>query len=176
MKDDKKYPYFLITDEEFPRISIVRKKNLNPEKGRYYGPYTDIRAMHATLDFLKKVFPLKQCKSPKFRDRPCLYYHIGRCLAPCQHMVSSEEYNKCHIVTITGIPGFDHFPLSSRNPLVESETILLDLPRDAITPQLFKVSQFESKRLLVCDVFQCFIFSARSGSAYSSHSKRHSRL
>ena len=92
LKDDKKYPYFLITDEEFPRITIVRKKNLNPDKGRYYGPYTDIRAMHATLDFLKKIFPLKQCKTPKFKDRPCLYYHIGRCLAPCQNKVTSEEY------------------------------------------------------------------------------------
>lgn len=92
LKDDKKYPYFLITDEDFPRISIVRKKNLNPEKGRYYGPYTDIRAMHATLDFLKKIFPLKQCKLPKFKDRPCLYYHIGRCLAPCQKKVTSSEY------------------------------------------------------------------------------------
>ncbi|CCY62394.1 uvrABC system protein C [Clostridium sp. CAG:967] len=92
LKDDKKYPYFLITDEDFPRITIVRKKNMNPEKGRYYGPYTDVRAMHATLDFLKKIFPLKQCKSPKFKDRPCLYYHIGRCMAPCQNLVSSEEY------------------------------------------------------------------------------------
>jgi len=92
LKDDKKYPYFLITDEDFPRISIIRKKNLNPEKGRYYGPYTDIRAMHSTLDFLKKIFPLKQCKTPKFKDRPCLYYHIGRCLAPCQNKVTSEEY------------------------------------------------------------------------------------
>lgn len=92
LKDDKKYPYFLITDEDFPRISIIRKKNLNPEKGRYYGPYTDIRAMHATLDFLKKIFPLKQCKTPKFKDRPCLYYQIGRCLAPCQDKVTSEEY------------------------------------------------------------------------------------
>ena len=92
LKDDKKYPYFLITDEDFPRITIVRKKNLNPEKGHYYGPYTDIRAMHATLDFLKKIFPLKQCKNPKFKDRPCLYYHIGRCLAPCQNKVTSEEY------------------------------------------------------------------------------------
>lgn len=92
LKDDKKYPYFLITDEDFPRITIVRKKNLNPEKGHYYGPYTDIRAMHATLDFLKKIFPLKQCKNPKFKDRPCLYYHIGRCMAPCQNKVSSEEY------------------------------------------------------------------------------------
>ena len=92
LKDDKKYPYFLITDEDFPRIAIVRKKNMNPEKGRYYGPYTDIRAMHATLDFLKKIFPLKQCKSPKFKDRPCLYYHIGRCMAPCQNLVTPEEY------------------------------------------------------------------------------------
>ena len=92
LKDDKKYPYFLITDEDFPRISVVRKKNINPEKGRYYGPYTDVRAMYSTLDFLKKIFPLKQCKTPKFKDRPCLYYHIGRCMAPCQNKVTSEEY------------------------------------------------------------------------------------
>ena len=92
LKDDKKYPYFLITNEDFPRITIVRKKNMNPEKGKYYGPYTDIRAMHATLDFLKKIFPLKQCKTPKFKDRPCLYYHIGRCMAPCQNKVTPEEY------------------------------------------------------------------------------------
>lgn len=94
LKDDKKYPYFLVTDEDFPRITIVRKKNLNPEKGRYYGPYTDIRAMHATLDFLKKIFPLKQCKTPKFKDRPCLYYHIGRCMAPCQNLVTPDEYKQ----------------------------------------------------------------------------------
>jgi len=92
LKDDKKYPYFLITDEEYPRISIIRKKNMNPEKGKYFGPYTDIKAMHSTLEFLKKIFPLKQCKNPKFSNRPCLYYHIGRCMAPCQNKISSEEY------------------------------------------------------------------------------------
>lgn len=92
LKDDKKYPYFLITDEDFPRIQIVRKRNINPEKGKYYGPYTDIRAMHSTLDFLKKIFPLRQCKTPKFKNRPCLYYHIGKCLAPCQNLVTSKEY------------------------------------------------------------------------------------
>lgn len=92
LKDDKKYPYFLITDEDFPRIQIVRKRNINQEKGKYYGPYTNIRAMHSTLDFLKKIFPLRQCKTPKFKNRPCLYYHIGKCLAPCQNMVTSKEY------------------------------------------------------------------------------------
>lgn len=94
LKDDKKYPYFLITDEDFPRIQIVRKRNINPEKGKYYGPYTNIRAMHSTLDFLKKIFPLRQCKTPKFKNRPCLYYHIGKCLAPCQNMVTSKEYKE----------------------------------------------------------------------------------
>lgn len=92
LKDDKKYPYFLITDEDFPRIIVTRKKNFNLEKGHYFGPYTDARAMYSTLDFLKKIFPLKQCKTPKFKNRPCLYYQIGRCLAPCQGLVSSEEY------------------------------------------------------------------------------------
>ncbi len=92
LKDDKKYPYFLITDEDFPRIVVTRKKNKNLEKGKYFGPYTDARAMWATLDFLKKIFPLKQCKTPKFKNRPCLYYQIGRCLAPCQNMVTSQEY------------------------------------------------------------------------------------
>ncbi len=92
LKDDKKYPYFLITDEDFPRIQVVRKKNLNPDKGRFYGPYTDVGAMYATLDFLKRLFPLKQCKKPKFSNRPCLYYHIGKCLAPCQGKVTPEEY------------------------------------------------------------------------------------
>lgn len=101
LKDDKKYPYFLITDEDFPRIQIVRKKNLNPDKGKFYGPYTDIRAMHSTLDFLKKIFPLKQCKTPKFSHRPCLYYHIGKCLAPCQGMVTPKEYqNLIHQVEL----------------------------------------------------------------------------
>ena len=92
LKDDKKYPYFLITDEDFPRIQIVRKRNINKLKGRYYGPYTNIGAMHSTLDFLKKIFPLKQCNTPRFKSRPCLYYSIGKCLAPCQGLVSSEEY------------------------------------------------------------------------------------
>ena len=92
LKDDKKYPYFLITEEDYPRIIVVRKKNINQDKGRYYGPYTNSRAMYSTLDFLKKIFPLKQCKTPKFSNRPCLYYHIGKCLAPCQNNVTPEEY------------------------------------------------------------------------------------
>lgn len=94
LKDDKKFPYFVITNEEYPRIVVARKANINKVKGKYFGPYTDSRAMYATLDLIKKLFPLKQCKTPKFKNRPCLYYQIGRCSAPCQRMVSPEEYKE----------------------------------------------------------------------------------
>lgn len=94
LKDDKKFPYFVITDEEYPRIVVARKANKNKLKGKYFGPYTDSRAMYSTLDLIKKLFPLKQCKTPKFKDRPCLYYHIGRCMAPCQRLITPEEYKK----------------------------------------------------------------------------------
>ena len=94
LKDDKKYPYFVITDEDYPRVIVARKGNRNTIKGKYFGPYTDSRAMYATLDLLKKIFPLKQCKTPKFKSRPCMYYDIGRCCAPCQKMVSIEDYKK----------------------------------------------------------------------------------
>ena len=94
LKDDKKFPYFVITEEEYPRIIVARKANKNKIKGKYFGPYTDSRAMYATLDLIKKLFPLKQCKTPKFKDRPCLYYHIGRCMAPCQRLISPDEYKK----------------------------------------------------------------------------------
>lgn len=94
LKDDKKFPYFVITEEEYPRVIVARKSNKNKIKGKYFGPYTDSRAMYSTLDLIKKLFPLKQCKTPKFKDRPCLYYHIGRCMAPCQRLISPDEYRK----------------------------------------------------------------------------------
>ncbi len=94
LKDDKKFPYFLITKEDYPKIIIVRKANRNPFKGKYYGPYTDSRAMHATLEVINKIFPLKKCNTPKYKSRPCLYYDLGQCCAPCQNKISSEEYKK----------------------------------------------------------------------------------
>ena len=94
LKDDKKFPYFVVTDEEYPRVIVARKANKNLIKGKYFGPYTDIRAMHATLEILQKIFLLKKCKTPKFNSRPCLYYDLGQCLAPCQKLVTTKEYDK----------------------------------------------------------------------------------
>ncbi len=94
LKDDKRFPWFLITSEEYPRIIVTRKINQKAQKGRFFGPYTNARAMYSTLALIKKMFPLKQCKRPKSKDRPCLYYQIGKCLAPCQKLVTPKEYKK----------------------------------------------------------------------------------
>ncbi|MFH0702826.1 MAG: excinuclease ABC subunit UvrC [bacterium] len=92
LKDDKHFPWFLITEEEYPRIIITRKPDQKHLKGKYFGPYTDSRAMYSTLELIKKLFPLKQCKIPRFKDRPCIYYQIKRCFGPCQKLITSEEY------------------------------------------------------------------------------------
>lgn len=94
LKDDKKFPYFVITEEEYPRITVVRKANKNRIKGKYFGPYTDSRAMWATLEVIERIFPLKKCKKPKFNSRPCLYYDMGQCMAPCQRLITPEDYKK----------------------------------------------------------------------------------
>lgn len=94
LKDDKKFPWFVITEDEYPRIVISRKSNLNAVKGKYFGPYTDARAMYSTLDLIKKLFPLKQCKKPRFKDRACIYNQIGKCSGVCQKLISPEDYQK----------------------------------------------------------------------------------
>ncbi|MDR1702835.1 MAG: excinuclease ABC subunit UvrC [Sporomusaceae bacterium] len=81
LKDDKSYPYIkLTTNEEFPRVYITRR--IVKDGARYFGPYTSAGAVHETLKLLKSLFPLRSCRQLK-AARPCLEYHIKRCLAPC---------------------------------------------------------------------------------------------
>lgn len=94
LKDDKKFPWFLITEEDYPRIIVTRKTDKKTLPGKYFGPYTNARAMYSTLELVKKLFPLKQCRIPRFKDRPCIYNQIGKCLAPCQKLVTPEEYKE----------------------------------------------------------------------------------
>lgn len=90
LKDDKSYPYLKVTlNEEFPRLYVTRRQMRDGAK--YYGPYADAGAMHATVKLLRSMFPLRTCKTMN-AERPCLNYHIKRCLAPCAGLVSKEEY------------------------------------------------------------------------------------
>ena len=93
MRDDKSYPYITITDEEFPRVMFTRK--VRKDKARYFGPYTSAFAVRDTLGLLHKVFPLIPCGkswSGAEVQRPCLYYHLGRCLGPCAGLADRAEY------------------------------------------------------------------------------------
>ncbi len=95
LKDDKKYPYVCITwSEEYPRIFITRKRRLNKERDRYYGPYVDTHLLRYTLRLVKRVFPLRQRPKPLFKDRPCLNYDIGKCPGVCQGLISPKDYHK----------------------------------------------------------------------------------
>ena len=92
LKDDKTYPYLKVTmQEDFPRLYMTRR--LQRDGAKYYGPYADAGAMHATVKLLRTMFPLRTCRKMN-PDRPCLNYHIKRCLAPCAGYVSRDEYGK----------------------------------------------------------------------------------
>lgn len=92
LKDDKTYPYLKITmQEDFPRLFATRRQSRDGAK--YYGPYADAGAMHATVKLLRSMFPLRTCRTMN-PDRPCLNYHIKRCLAPCAGLVSKAEYHQ----------------------------------------------------------------------------------
>ncbi len=89
LKDDKSYPYLKLTlAEDFPRIVLTRR--VIQDGSRYFGPYTSGLAVKETLQLLRKIFPLRTCKT--FAKRPCLEFHIKRCLAPCAGKVSREDY------------------------------------------------------------------------------------
>jgi excinuclease ABC subunit C len=95
LKDDKKYPYVIITwSEDYPRIFITRKRQIGKEKDKFYGPYTDSHLLREILRICKRIFPLRQRPQPLFKDRPCLNYDLGRCPGVCQQLVTPEEYRK----------------------------------------------------------------------------------
>ena len=95
LRDDKRYPYLKITNEAFPRVLITRRRN--PDGARYYGPYTNAKAMRSVLKLAQKLFLIRACNlalplsAPR---RPCLSYHIGRCSGPCAGIVTEEEYTQ----------------------------------------------------------------------------------
>jgi len=90
LKDDKSYPFIKLTAERHPRLIITRK--VKRDKGKYFGPYPNVRAAKDTKRLLDRLYPLRKCQT--LPDRPCLYYHIGQCLAPCIHDVPEETYKK----------------------------------------------------------------------------------
>lgn len=97
LKDDKNYPYIKVTiGENYPRILFARERG--KDKAKYFGPYTSSKSVKDTIELIRKIYFIRTCNRnlPKDigKERPCLYYHIKQCKAPCQGYVSEEDYKK----------------------------------------------------------------------------------
>ena len=97
LKDDKSYPFIKVTvNEEFPRVLFARR--MKKDKCKYFGPYTSAGAVKDVIELVRKLYMVRSCNRVLPRDckkdRPCLYYHMNQCAAPCQGNVTKEEYRK----------------------------------------------------------------------------------
>jgi len=89
LKDDKSYPYLMITKEEHPRLLMTRKYKKN-NKNIYFGPYVDIKSATEVKKILDKIYPLRKCNPVE--KRPCMYYQIGECIGPCAKKITADVY------------------------------------------------------------------------------------
>ena len=93
LKDDKTYPYIKVNIKaEYPDVYITRR--ILNDGAKYFGPYANAGAAKEMVEFIKSKFKIRQCRSFKYKDRPCLNYHIKKCMAPCMGYISQEEYMK----------------------------------------------------------------------------------
>lgn len=97
LKDDKSYPFIKVTvNEEYPRVLFARR--MKKDKAKYFGPYTSAGAVKDVIELVRKLYKVRSCNRVLPRDcgkdRPCLYYHMKQCTAPCQGYVTPEEYKK----------------------------------------------------------------------------------
>jgi excinuclease ABC subunit C len=95
LKDDKRYPYLKVTFETFPRVLVVRR--VKKDKAKYFGPYTNVKAMRQTLRVLRRIFPVRSCNvalPSQRRVKLCLDFYIKRCLGPCEGKISEKEYRE----------------------------------------------------------------------------------
>ena len=94
LRDDKSYPYILLSKHKHPRISMHRGAKRN--KGDYFGPYPNGNAVRESLHLMQKLFPIRQCSDSEYanRQRPCLQYQLKRCSGPCVNLISEEDYQQ----------------------------------------------------------------------------------
>ncbi len=89
LKDDKTYPYIVLTNDKYPILKIVRSKNRKKINGKIFGPYPNVTSARETVDVISRVYPLRKCA--KLKKDYCLYYHINECLGYCKNNIDEDK-------------------------------------------------------------------------------------
>ena len=185
LRDDKSYPYIELTNDNVPKLSIVRNLNRKKNKEHLYGPYPNVTAARSTVNLLNRVYPLRKCKT--FNKKPCLYYHIGECLGYCTNKVDQEKINEMKKDIIRFLNG-DHSLITKKieaEMLEESQKLnfenakelkeLLDYINITLAKQKVEISD-----MYAIDVFGFYqdkgylsiqVFFIRGGKIIERHSK-----
>lgn len=106
LRDDKTYPYIELTNEEVPRLNVVRNVNRKKTNStRLFGPYPNVAAARNTVNLLNRIYPLRKCKT--YPKKPCLYYHINQCLGYCVHDIDKKTISELEKAVIKFLKGDD---------------------------------------------------------------------
>ncbi|MEA3292706.1 MAG: excinuclease ABC subunit UvrC, partial [Pseudomonadota bacterium] len=133
LRDDKSYPYIRLTSEdEYPRLMVYRGRRTQP--GRYFGPYPSAGSVKETLHLLHKIFQLRQCEEPFFRNRsrPCLQHQIRRCSAPCVGRIDREAYLEDVGQAVAFLEGRDHSLIAALGEKMEQASENLEFETAAV--------------------------------------------
>jgi len=158
LKDDKHYPFIKITvNEEFPRMFVSRI--LTKDGSKYFGPFTDVSAVYETIELIKKIFPIRNCKKVikdnGLRVRPCLNYHIGLCKAPCGSLISRKDYLKIVSDVIDLLHGKDKIITKDLQKQMEAASEALEFERAAIfRDKLAAVKKVTEKQKIITGKFE----------------------
>ena len=185
LRDDKSYPYIELTNDDVPKLSIVKNLNRKKNKEHLYGPYPNVTAARNTVNLLNRIYPLRKCRT--FNKKPCLYYHIGECLGYCTHNVEKVKIDNMKKDIIRFLNG-DHSLITKKieeDIIKESEKLnfesakelkeLLDYINITLAKQKVEINDMHS-----IDVFGYYeekdylsiqVFFIRGGKIVERHSK-----
>ena len=161
MKDDKTFPYIMITSEPYPRVEIIRRKNLYKDKNIYFGPYTDIYYLRSVVKIIHQIFPIRTCSYLINKNAienkkidVCLDYHIKKCDGPCEGLVTEKDYNNMIAQIIRFLKGKNKYVKIYLNNLMSKASNQFKYEAAArIRDQISSLEQFEKKQTKVTQKF-----------------------
>ncbi len=181
LKDDKSYPWIVVTSEPYPRVFMTREKS---EKGKYYGPYANLSAAKAVLDLIREVYPLRSCRHfidkqavQRGKLRLCLDYHIKKCGGACRGLVTEQEYAETVNRVRQILRGETRILLLLLNNEMNAAATILDFEKaQQIKEKIQLVEKYNSKSVIptaAAEEADVFGYTENGDSAYVSFMHLH---